>query len=62
MDFSFPQHSRNVSLSGFYLVMQDLNASYKRPCILDMKLGTRTYRMYYSILSHRKAMELPNIR
>ncbi|KAK8806573.1 hypothetical protein WA588_003139 [Blastocystis sp. NMH] len=30
-------------LPGQYLVLEDLNASYRCPCILDMKLGTRTY-------------------
>ena len=28
---------------GRYLVLADLNATYEYPCILDMKLGTRTY-------------------
>ena len=62
MSSLFPHHSRNVSPSGFYLVMQDLNASYKYPCILDMKLGTRTYRRYCSIFAHEKAMGLPKRR
>lgn len=26
-----------------YLVLEDLNKSYVHPCILDVKIGTRTY-------------------
>ena len=34
---------RRNTAPGRYLVLADLNATYEYPCILDMKLGTRTY-------------------
>ena len=34
-------HSEPI-LNG-YLVLEDLNQSYVHPCILDVKIGTRTY-------------------
>ena len=31
-----------------YLVLEDLNKSYVHPCILDVKIGTRTYCTFHS--------------
>ena len=48
-------HSEPI-LNG-YLVLEDLNKSYVHPCILDVKIGTRTYCTFLSFFSHPKGTE-----
>ena len=52
-------HSEPI-LNG-YLVLEDLNKSYVHPCILDVKIGTRTYctflSFFLSFFTHLKGTE-----
>ena len=43
--------SRNQTPAG-YIILDDLNKSYMNPCILDIKLGTRTYCIITSCVLH----------